>query len=72
MKRDDKKKLLAGSQEELQKTLRDLQAQLIKARQEKFLQDRTQVDIRMAYKLRDQIKMIKTELRRRELAGATE
>jgi hypothetical protein len=72
MKRDDKKKLLSGSQEELQKSLRDLQAQLIKARQEKFLQDRTQVDIRMAYKLRDQIKMIKTELRRRELAGATE
>lgn len=72
MKRDDKKKLLASSQEELQKTLRDLQAQLIKARQEKYLQDRTQVDIRLGYKLQDQIKMIKTEMRRRELAGATE
>ena len=72
MKRDEKKKLLASSQEELQKTLRDLQAQLIKARQEKYLQDRTQVDIRLGYKLQDQIKMIKTEMRRRELAGATE
>lgn len=72
MKRDDKKKLLSSSQVELQKKLQELQAQLIKARQEKYLQDRTQVDIRLAYKLRIQIKMIKTELHHRELAGVTE
>lgn len=67
MKRDDKQALLALSTAELNQKLRELEAQLVKARQERHLQDKSEVDIKRAYKLRKQIKMIKAETHRREL-----
>ena len=67
MKSNDRKQLLGSAVEDLQKKLQELQVQLVKASQERYLQDRTQLDVKQAYKLRKQIKLIKTELRRREL-----
>lgn len=67
MKRDDKQALLASSSTELHQKLREIEAQLVKARQERHLQDKSEVDVKRAYKLRKQVKMIKAELRRREL-----
>ncbi|MCD8484428.1 hypothetical protein LRY65_01020 [Candidatus Woesebacteria bacterium] len=74
MKRDQKQELLALSTEELQKRLRELQGTLIRARQERRLQDRTEVDVRAAYKTQQTIKMIKAEMssREKEAAQATE
>jgi hypothetical protein len=70
MKRDDRQALLSLSREDLLKKLRELAIQLIRARQEKLLQDRSQVDIKRAYKIRKQIKMIKAQLRSQELTMA--
>jgi hypothetical protein len=72
MKRNDRQALLAQNQEELTKKLRELEVELIQARQERLLQDRSQVDIKRAYKVRKQIKMIKAELRRRDLMEKSE
>lgn len=72
MKKTDRQALLALSQEEMNKKLRELQVELIRARQERLLQDRTKVDIKKAYKARKQIKLIKAELRRRELVEKSE
>ncbi len=72
MKREDRQALLALGQPELRTKLFDLQSELIRARQERLLQDRTQVDIKHAYKVRKQIKMIKAELRRRDFTEKSE
>ena len=50
MKKNDRQALLALSQDEMNKKLRELQVELIRARQERLLQDRTKVDIKKAYK----------------------
>ena len=71
MKRDDRQALLAWSRG-LNKKLRELEIELIRARQERLLQDRTQVDMKHAYKVRKQMKMIKAELRRRDLKEKSE
>lgn len=72
MKREDRQALLSLTKEDLNKKLRELEVELIRARQERLLQDRTQVDIKRAYKVRKQIKMIKAELRRRDLMEKSE
>jgi hypothetical protein len=72
MKREDRQALLTLGQEAMETKLHDLQSELIRARQERLLQDRSQVDIKHAYKVRKQIKMIKAELRRREFAQKAE
>lgn len=69
MKRDEKQALLAKSNDELRTQLRELEAKLVRTRQERRLQDKAEVDVKSAYKTRKTIKMIKAELRRRELAG---
>ena len=72
MKRDDRQALLSLGLEDLNQKLRELEVELIKARQERLLQDRSQVDIKRAYKVRKQMKMIKAELRRRDLMEKSE
>lgn len=67
MKRTDKQALLAESTQVLQQKAVELQAELVRARQERFMQDKTTVDTKHAYKTRKQIKMIRAELTRREL-----
>lgn len=71
MKRDDKRQLLASPVAELKTKLRELQVQLLQARQARFGQQ-AQPNVRLAYTLRQQIQMIMTELRRRELETETE
>lgn len=72
MKRDKKQELLALATGEMQQRLNELQATLVRARQERRLQDRKEVDVRAAYKTQQEIKMIKTELRRREIEAKQE
>ncbi len=67
MKRDKKQELLALATGELQQRLNTLQATLVRARQERRLQDRKEVDVKSAYKTQQEIKMIKAELSRREI-----
>lgn len=70
MKRTDIQELLSKSTPELQEKVAELQAELVKARQERFMQDKTDVDVKRAYKVRKQIKMVKAELTRREIEAA--
>lgn len=72
MKRDDKKALLALPEEQLRTKVRELGVDLLKARQERYVQDRSEVNVKRGFVLREQIKMIKSELRRRELAPAAQ
>jgi len=67
MKRDQKQELLQLTVAELKVKLQQLQADLIRNRQERRLQDRAEIDVKAAYKTQQVIKMIKTELRRREI-----
>lgn len=67
MKRDQKQELLTLTVAELKVKLQQLQADLIRNRQERRLQDRAEIDVKAAYKTQQVIKMIKTELRRREI-----
>lgn len=67
MKRDDKVKLLALSLEELKKKTAELELEMLRARQERQLQDKKVVDVKASAKFAAQIKMIKAEIRRREL-----
>lgn len=69
MKKDERQKLLSLSGEELRAKITELSKGMLVARQEKRLQDRTQVDLKTSYKLRKQIKMIKAELTARILTG---
>lgn len=72
MKRDDKQALLSLDNAQLNKKLAELAKEFIKARQERLLQDKSQTNVRQAYSLRKQMKMIKAELRRRELSPSQE
>jgi len=72
MKRDDKQALLSLDNAQLNKKLAELAKEFIKARQERLLQDKSQTNVRQAYSLRKQMKMIKAELRRRELSPSKE
>ncbi len=72
MKRDDRQKTLALSVGELNAKLKEVNKEIVLARQEKRLQDKTQVDLKRAYKLRKEAKMIKAELTRREIQGVQE
>jgi uncharacterized protein involved in exopolysaccharide biosynthesis len=72
MKRDDKQTLLSLDNAQLNKKLAELAKEFIKARQERLLQDKSQTNVRQAYSLRKQMKMIKAELRRRELSPSKE
>jgi len=72
MKRDERQKLLALSTGEARAKIQEINKDILLARQEKRLQDKTQVDLKRAYKLRKQAKMIKAELTRREIAGVQE
>lgn len=67
MKRDERQKILALSVEELKKKISELELEVMLARQERRLQDKKVTDIKRPAKLRSQIKLIKAELRRREL-----
>lgn len=67
MKRDDKQKLMALSTEEMKKKVDEMQKEILQARQERLLQDKKTVDVKRASKLRKQIAMLKTQMRRREL-----
>ncbi len=69
MKKDERQKLLSLSSEELRQKIGELTKGILVARQEKRLQDKTQIDLRTAYKLRKQVKMIKAELTARLLTG---
>ncbi len=69
MKRDQKQELLALSTDELQKKLRELQGTLIRARQERRLQNQ-EIDVKAAYKTQQTIKMIKAEISRRQKEAA--
>lgn len=67
MKRNDKTTLLAKSSPEMLTHLSQQDAELIKAMQERNLPNRTGADVKRAARIRAEIKMIKAELRRREL-----
>lgn len=69
MKKDERQKLLGLSVAELRTKISELAREMLVARQEKRLQDKSQVDVKKPYKLRKQIKMIKAELTARELRG---
>lgn len=67
MKKNDKQELFALETPQLVAKLRELEAELVKARQERHLQDKKEIDIKRAYRLRKTIKLIKAEMRQREL-----
>lgn len=67
MKRNDKTQLLAQSSQELRDTFAKREVELLKAMQERNLPNRAGADVKKANRIRTEIKMIKTELRKREL-----
>jgi hypothetical protein len=66
MKRNDKTSLLATSTLDLQQKLRAQDAELIKAMQERNQPNKVGVDVKRASRIRLEMKMIKSELTRRE------
>ncbi len=67
MKRDVRQKLLALSNEELNKKIAELELSIVIARQEKRLQDKKAVNVKQSYQLRKQVKLLKAEQHRRLL-----
>jgi hypothetical protein len=65
MKRDDKQNFLKLDVKALNTKLIELAKEISVARQNGSLQDKTKVDVKIAYKLRKQMKLIKAELTRR-------
>jgi hypothetical protein len=67
MKRDERQKLLALTAEEMKKKIADLELEIMLARQDRRLQDKKVTDVKRPAKLMAQIKMLKAEIRRRQL-----
>lgn len=66
MKRNDKTSLLATETADLNKKLRELDVELIKAMQERNQPNKAGANVKRASQIRLTMKMIKSELTRRE------